>query len=73
MADQETAVRCPRCGHEWTQDLGEVRSKKLNYRERGQTTQYRITCPECGGHWLMTMAEEGPRKTETTANQEEEE
>lgn len=59
MAEQKVEMRCPRCEHQWTQDLGAVKSKHLNYHERGETTQYRITCPECGGHWLLTVAEEG--------------
>jgi hypothetical protein len=59
MADQNVDMRCPRCAHEWTQDLGELPSKRRNYRDRGETVQYQITCPECGGHWLLTESEEG--------------
>lgn len=69
MAEQKMEMRCPRCDYEWSQDLDAVKSKKLNYRERGETTQYRITCPECGGHWLLTIAEEA----EEVAPAEEEE
>jgi len=68
MAKKKVEMRCPRCEHEWTQDLSQVRSKRQNYRERGETIQYRITCPECGGHWLLTEVEEAE---EVKAGEEE--
>ena len=70
MAEEKMEMRCPRCTHEWTQDLSKVKSKRLNYRERGENVQYRITCPECGGHWLLTTAEEGERAPAATAEEE---
>jgi len=58
MAKETIDVKCPRCGHAWSPDLAEVGVVKVNYRERGQMSQYHLRCPECGGHWRMTVAEE---------------
>ncbi len=58
MAKETMDVRCPRCGHEWSPDVAELKVEKVNYRERGKMSQYRLECPECGSRWRMTVAEE---------------
>ena len=58
MAKETTDVKCPRCGHAWSPDLEELNVEKVNYRERGRMSQYRLQCPECDSRWRMTVAEE---------------
>ena len=60
MPTNQIGIKCPRCGHRWSEDLSQLnREGPVVYRGEDETQDYRVTCPRCGTVKVITVVFNG--------------